>query len=70
MDKFSNAVKTDEKDREYFIHFVCGRRSYNPNDIRFKYCAVCHTFPDDERKKFQLKKNIKIAEKNIERRAA
>lgn len=25
----------------------CGRISYNPNDIREKYCGFCHRFHDD-----------------------
>lgn len=63
MDKFTTAIKTDEKGRQYFIHFRCGLRSYNSNDIKYKYCTACHTFPEDERFKVQLKKNIKIAER-------
>lgn len=26
---------------------VCGRVSYNPNDIRDKYCGFCHRFHED-----------------------
>ena len=25
----------------------CGRTSYNPNDIRAKYCGACHQFHAD-----------------------
>lgn len=23
---------------------VCGKVSYNPNDVRYLYCGYCHTF--------------------------
>lgn len=28
---------------------VCGRTSYNPNDIREGYCGFCHDWTSDER---------------------
>lgn len=68
VDQYTIKIAKDDKGREYFTHLKCGRRSYNPNDIRYKYCAVCHTFPDDERKKLLLRQNISHAEKNAIRK--
>lgn len=32
-----------DRDRHRFIQCLkCGRYSYNPNDIRHRYCAFCH----------------------------
>jgi len=25
----------------------CGRTSYNPNDRKHRYCAICHAFQED-----------------------
>jgi ribosomal protein L37E len=25
----------------------CGMTSYNPNDIRYRYCGNCHAFTED-----------------------
>lgn len=62
--RYSCAVKTDDNGQQYFTHFICGRKSYNPNDIKFKYCAVCHTFPEDEEKRATIKLAKKEAVKN------
>ena len=48
--------RTDKNDKgeEYFIHFPCGLKSYHPDDIKNKYCAACHTFPEDEANRAKL----------------
>lgn len=62
-DQYTIKIALDDKGRQYFVHLRCGHPSYNPNDIRFKYCAVCHTFPEEQRQQALLKENIKLAEK-------
>lgn len=62
--QYANAVRLDEKNREYFIHFKCGRKSYHPNDIRYRYCAVCHTFPEDQRLQAMIGENMKQSGQN------
>jgi hypothetical protein len=27
--------------------FICGLTSWNPNDVRYRYCGHCHRFHDD-----------------------
>jgi hypothetical protein len=60
--RFTIAIRTDENGNQYFIHFICGLRSYNQNDIKFKYCANCHTFPEDQEKFEKLEAIQKEAE--------
>lgn len=38
-------IDTD-KGGKYILHIGCNRKSYNANDIKYKYCGVCHTFPE------------------------
>lgn len=32
-----------------FICPDCGMKSYNENDVRFRYCGNCHEFKDESR---------------------
>ena len=36
-----------QKSRPSFICPRCGAESFNPNDIRERYCGRCHVFVDD-----------------------
>lgn len=54
----------DEKGHQYIYHTSCARRSYNPNDIKNKYCAVCHTFPEDSARRKALNESIQLANSN------
>ncbi len=39
-------IGKNENGEEFIIHHNegCERKSYHPEDIKQKYCAVCHTF--------------------------
>ena len=63
--QYAIVIDKDEKGNEYFLHVPCNRKSYNVNDIRFKYCAVCHTFPKDEERNYLLKKTMRAAERHF-----
>ena len=52
--RFKITIGKNEKGEQYFMHDICGRKSYHPEDIKHKYCAVCHTFPEDEEKRASL----------------
>jgi ribosomal protein L37E len=65
--QFAIKIGTDEKGNQYFTHLKCGRKSYNPNDIKFKYCAVCHTFPEQEQKQYVFKQAMKQVDKREKR---
>lgn len=43
-------VGKNENGEEYIIHHKegCERKSYHPEDIKHKYCAVCHKFLRDD----------------------
>jgi hypothetical protein len=30
--------------RPSITHLACGRESFHPNDIEFKFCGYCHRF--------------------------
>lgn len=32
---------------EWILCLRCGLRSYNPNDVKQRYCGHCHIFHDD-----------------------
>ncbi len=32
-------------------HLACGRTSYNLNDVKYRYCAACNEYLDNERRK-------------------
>jgi hypothetical protein len=34
------------EDRSSITCLVCGRTSYNTNDVKMRYCAACHRFLD------------------------
>lgn len=37
-----------ENEHQQYIQCVtCGHKSYNPNDIKEKYCGYCRIFHDD-----------------------
>ena len=33
---------------KFFECPICGIKSYNPNDIKERYCGKCHKFPYEE----------------------
>lgn len=35
-------IDKDADGGEYIRCSRCGRASYNPNDMKFKYCGFCH----------------------------
>ncbi|MCG3177351.1 MAG: hypothetical protein MOGMAGMI_02325 [Candidatus Omnitrophica bacterium] len=37
-------VDKDADGGEYIRCHRCGRASYNPNDVKFKYCGFCHVY--------------------------
>jgi ribosomal protein L37E len=40
----SSMDKTYALGKDYITCLVCGRTSYNGNDIQMKYCGNCHQF--------------------------
>lgn len=42
-------VKTDEPKKPSITCPTCGRTSYHPDDIRYKYCGYCHDWIYDGR---------------------
>ena len=41
-------IEVDESGALCIECLRCGLRSYNPNDIKFRYCCRCHVFHDDQ----------------------
>ncbi len=44
-------------DREHITCLICGSTSYNPGDVKYKFCILCGYFQDAERDLYVPKKN-------------
>ena len=58
LNSHSWVIDINENDEQYFLHYPCGLKSYHPEDIKNKYCAACHTFPEDEEKRAKLESTM------------
>lgn len=52
-------IDKDEKDQQYIKCLVCGKKSYNFNDITKKYCGNCNNF----HRLLEIKNTIKFCKK-------
>jgi hypothetical protein len=49
-----------------FICPRCGRESFNPNDIRERYCGACHQFIDDASPPADAYRDDRFAERSCD----
>lgn len=57
-------IDKDEKGYQYIYHSSCGKRSYNSNDIKHRYCGFCNEFPEDIARRRAILQSIQLAENN------
>lgn len=57
----SYTIGEDETGTSWIRHDVdgCRLKSYNPNDVKYKYCARCDTFLDHEELEQELRDSIR-----------